>query len=109
MTGPPAPARQLPLAGTPAQPRFAPSQEKISGTEVRRTLDEMTNQSVMVMFVIVVICIIILTFGHIHMERFVTVVIFIKISVHNVNVRRCQFFGHVHRFWSYSFGHLDSK
>ena len=23
------------------------------------------------------------------------------------NIRRCQFFGHVHRFRSYSFGHLD--
>ena len=27
-TGPPAPARKLALAGTPAQPRFAPLQEK---------------------------------------------------------------------------------
>ena len=26
--GPPAPARKLALAGTPAQPRFAPLQEK---------------------------------------------------------------------------------
>ena len=29
-------------------------------------------------------------------------------QVHHVNVHRCQLFGHVHRFWSYSFGHLDS-
>ena len=28
--------------------------------------------------------------------------------IHHVNVRRCQFFGHVHQFRSYSFGHLDS-
>ena len=27
-TGPPAPARKLALAGTPAQPRFTPLQEK---------------------------------------------------------------------------------
>ena len=26
--------------------------------------------------------------------------------IHHVNVR-CQFLGHVHRFRSYSFGHLD--
>ena len=39
-TSPPAPARKLSLAGTPAQPRFAPTQEKkTSGTEVRRTPD----------------------------------------------------------------------
>ena len=39
-TGPPAPARKLALAGTPAQPRFAPLQEKkTSGTEIRRTPD----------------------------------------------------------------------
>ena len=29
-------------------------------------------------------------------------------SSSKVNIRRCQFFGHVHQFWSYSFGHLDS-
>ena len=35
-----APAHKLALAGTPAQPCFAPLQEKkISGTEIRRTLD----------------------------------------------------------------------
>ena len=45
-TGPPAPARKLALAGTPAQPRFAPLQEKkISGTEFRRTPDEITDQA----------------------------------------------------------------
>ena len=27
--------------------------------------------------------------------------------VQKVNVRRCQFSGHVHQFRSYSFGHLD--
>ena len=29
-------------------------------------------------------------------------------QVCHVSVRCCQFFGHVHRFWSYSFSHLDS-
>ena len=29
-------------------------------------------------------------------------------QVHHVNVRRCQLFGHVHHFGSYSLGHLDS-
>ena len=28
--------------------------------------------------------------------------------VHHVKVRCCQFFGHVHKFCAYSFGHLDS-
>ena len=28
--------------------------------------------------------------------------------VHHVKVCRCQFFGHVHKFWSNSFGHLHS-
>ena len=28
-------------------------------------------------------------------------------SCSNVKVCQCQFFGHVHKFWSYSFGHLD--
>ena len=28
--------------------------------------------------------------------------------IHHVNLRNCQFFGHLPRFWSYSFGHLDS-
>ena len=28
--------------------------------------------------------------------------------IHHVNVRRFQFFGHVHQFRSFSFGHLDS-
>ena len=29
-------------------------------------------------------------------------------QVHHLNVRRCELFGQVHQFWSYSFGHLDS-
>ena len=29
-------------------------------------------------------------------------------SKSKVNVHWCEFFGHVHRFWSYLFGHLDS-
>ena len=29
-------------------------------------------------------------------------------QVHHLNIHRCQLFGHVHRFWSYSFRHLDS-
>ena len=29
-------------------------------------------------------------------------------QVHRVNICRCQLFGHVHQFWSYSFDHLDS-
>ena len=29
-------------------------------------------------------------------------------SSSEVNFRRCEFFGHVHQFWSNSFGHLDS-
>ena len=29
-------------------------------------------------------------------------------QVHYVNICRCQLFGHVHQFRSYSFGHLDS-
>ena len=28
-------------------------------------------------------------------------------QIHHVNVRRCQLFGYVQQFWSYSFGHLD--
>ena len=28
--------------------------------------------------------------------------------VHHIKVRGCQVFGHVHKFWSYSFGHLYS-
>ena len=45
-----APARKLALAGTPAQASLAPSlrsstRKKISGTEVRRNSDEMTNQA----------------------------------------------------------------
>ena len=27
-------------------------------------------------------------------------------QVHHVNVHWCEFFGHVHKFCSYSFGHL---
>ena len=39
-TGPPAPARKLALAGTLAQPHFAPLQEKqTSGMEIRGTPD----------------------------------------------------------------------
>ena len=34
--------------------------------------------------------------------------VFITPHIHHVNVRHFQFFGHVHQFWSYSFGHLDS-
>ena len=29
-------------------------------------------------------------------------------QVHHVNVHRCQLLDHVHRFRTYSFGHLDS-
>ena len=29
-------------------------------------------------------------------------------SSSKVNVRRCEFFGHVQNFWSYSYGHLES-
>ena len=42
-TGPPAPARKLALAEAPAQPRFAPLQEK--KYQAHRTPDEMTDQS----------------------------------------------------------------
>ena len=38
-TGPPAPARKLAQAGTPAQPHNAPLQEKTSGTDIWRTPD----------------------------------------------------------------------
>ena len=43
-------ARKQALAGTPAQASLAPSlrsstRKKISGTEVRRTQDEMTDQA----------------------------------------------------------------
>ena len=27
--------------------------------------------------------------------------------IHHVNVHHCEFFGHVHKFWSYSFSHLE--
>ena len=33
---------------------------------------------------------------------------YIFLSSSKVNIHQCKFFGHVHRFWSYSFGHLDS-
>ena len=59
-------------------------------------------------FVVVVIFIIFLIFSHIHQLTFVVVVIFIIFSCSKFNVRHCQFFGHVHQFWSYLFGHLDS-
>ena len=32
----------------------------------------------------------------------------LKVGTIFIIVRRCQFFVHVHRFWPYSFGHLDS-
>ena len=28
--------------------------------------------------------------------------------IHHVNVRRCEFFGHIQKFGSYSFSHLES-
>ena len=51
--------------------------KKISGTEVRRTPDKMTDQLVTLMFVVVVIFIIFSIFGQIHPIMFVVVVIFI--------------------------------
>ena len=51
-TGPLASACKLALTGTPAQPRFAPLQEKKSGTEIRRTPDVKLSLlvSILVMF-----------------------------------------------------------
>ena len=69
----------------------------------------MTDQLLMVMFVVVVIFIIfsiISTFGHIHTDRFVRHCGYIYYNfgqVHHVNVRRCQFF-----VMFSVFGHLDS-
>ena len=47
-----------------------------------------------------------LNFGHIHPLMFVVIVHFWSCS--DVKVRRCEFFGHVQIFWSYSFSHLES-
>ena len=52
--------------------------------------------------------IIISIFGHIQLNTFVDAAIFFFGQVQHIDVRRCQFFGHVHRFQSYSFGHLHS-
>ena len=78
-TGPPAPACKLALTETPAQPHFAPLQEKkTSGTEVRRTPDVKLRFVGFIGFVG-------FNFGQIQEIRFVVVMV-------------C----------SYSFGHLDS-
>ena len=63
-----------------------------------------------VMFVVVVINIYYFIFGHIQMVKFVVVVIFIIFLVMFTMLRFVifQFFSHVHKFQSYSFGHLDS-
>ena len=61
-TGPPAPACKLALAGIPAEPCFAPLQEKKSGTDVRRTPD------VRLRFMVV-------NLGHVQFVRFVVVMI----------------------------------
>ena len=80
LTGPPAPACKLALAGTPAQPRFTPLQEKkTSGMDrVRRT------QVIKLRFV-GFIRFVGFNFSHVQILRFVIVMV-----------------------WSYSFGHLDS-
>ena len=39
-------------------------------------------------------------FGH--------VIVFVWSQYDGGNIRRCEFFGQVHKFWSYSFDHLDS-
>ena len=80
--GPLAPARKLALAGTPAQPCFAPLQKKISGTEVRQTLDEMTDQSLNHIFEDINVCNLEALISFIYFRtystlRFVIVVIFI--------------------------------
>ena len=70
---------KLALAGTPAQPRFTPLQDKkTSGTKVRRTPDVKLRFVGYIRFV----C---FNFGQIKIIRFVVVMV-----------------------WSYSFGHLDS-
>ena len=77
-TGPPAPARKLALAGTPAQPRFAPLQEKkTSGTEIRRTPDVKLRFVGFRRFVG-------FNFGQVQLLRFVIVMI------------RSNSFGHLH-------------
>ena len=45
-------------------------------------------------------------FGHIHPLMFVVVIHFRSSSI--VHVCRCDLFGHVQIFWSYSFGHIES-
>ena len=45
-------------------------------------------------------------FGHIYLLMFVVVIHFWSSSI--VLVCRCDLFGHVQIFWSYSFGHVDS-
>ena len=78
-TGPPAPARKLTFAGTPAQPRFALLQEKkTSGKEVRRTPDVKLRFVGFIRFVG-------FNFGQVQLLRFVVVMV-----------------------RSYSFSHLDS-
>ena len=68
-TGPPAPASKLALAGTPAQLRFAPLQEKkTSGTEVRRTPDVKLRFVGLIRFVG-------FNFGRIQKIRFVVVMV----------------------------------
>ena len=47
-----------------------------------------------------------INFGHIHPLIFVIVVHFRSCS--NIKVCRCEFFGHVQIFQSFSFGHLES-
>ena len=74
----PSPSLQVRTGGTPAQPRFPPLQEKTSGKEVRRTLDEKLRFVGFIRFVG-------FNFGQIQKIRFIVVMV-----------------------WSYSFGHLDS-
>ena len=46
-------------------------------------------------------------FGQIHPLMFVMVSLLYFWSCSKGYFHNCQFFGHVHRLWSYSFGHLD--
>ena len=84
-TGPPA------KAGTPAQPPFAPLQEKISGAEVSEDPGRDDR------------------FFFLYMLQRQTLSLNFR-SNSPVNVRRCgniyYIFGHVHKIRSYSFGHL---
>ena len=107
-TGPPAPACNLALAGTPAQPRFAPLQEK----NIRRLGGPWMRWQISP-YIIVRGC------GNIYylfnFRSYLPVSVqccgnvnYISGHIYHVNVCRCQFFGHVHQFWSYSFSHLDS-